>query len=105
MRTNGKVDTPAMRAMQEAIELNIQGCSPYPDRAFFLDADAPNLGKWIALAADDGQAVVLVWQDGTTRVLHPSAQAAPERSGELPPLTQAGDPGLLERAARAWPPA
>lgn len=67
-----------MRAMEEAIELNIQGCSPYPDRAFFLDADIPDLGEWIARASDDGQAVVLVSPDGTARVLEPrSTKSAP----------------------------
>lgn len=75
MSTNG-ADTPAMRAMQEAIELNIQGRSPYPERAYFLDADAPDLGKWIARATDEGKAVVLVSEDGSTRVLHVEPVAA-----------------------------
>lgn len=71
MSTDGNANSPAMRAMQEAIELNIQGRSPYPDRAYFLDADMPDLGTWIARASDEGQAVVLVSPDGTARVFDP----------------------------------
>jgi hypothetical protein len=70
MTTNCNGDSPAMRAMEQAIELNIQGRSPYPDRAYFLDDDVPDLGKWIARATDEHQAIVLVSQDGSTRVLH-----------------------------------
>ena len=75
MSTNSSADTPAMRVMQEAIELNVQGRSPYPESAYFLDADVPDLGKWIARATDEGQAVVLVSEDGSTRVLRPERVA------------------------------
>jgi hypothetical protein len=44
MSADRTADTPALRAMEEAIELNIQGRSPYLDRAYFLDADIPDLG-------------------------------------------------------------
>jgi hypothetical protein len=76
MRSTRSTDTPAGRVMDEAIELSIQGRSPYPDRAWFLDADMPDLGKWIARATDEGKAVVLVAEDGSARVLHPEAAAA-----------------------------
>lgn len=61
--------SPAQRIALEAIELAIEGRSPYPDTATFLDADEPEVGKWIRRAVDDGRAVVLVSQDGSTRIL------------------------------------
>ncbi len=67
--------THAQIAMDEAIELAIHGRSPYPDRASFLDADAPHLAESIARAADDGRAVVLCYADGTRRVLNPAGIA------------------------------
>jgi len=81
-RTN--VGSPADLLMDEAIELAIKGRSPYPMRATFLNHDAPELGKGIARAFEDDRAVVLVWPDGSSRVLEPSAQTpAPERSAAL----------------------
>lgn len=74
-------DTPAGRVMMEAIELSLQGRSPYPNRASFLNAGMPNLAKWIAEAVDDGKAVVLCWEDGTTRILHPEPRTDTARAG------------------------
>jgi hypothetical protein len=68
---DGPVYSPASRLMDEAIELVLQERSPYPDRAWFLDYDAPQLGDSIAQAFDDDHAVVLVWPDGSARVLEP----------------------------------
>jgi hypothetical protein len=45
--------------MDEAIELAIEGRSPYPDNATFIDADAVWAGEAIRKAVDDGRAVVL----------------------------------------------
>jgi hypothetical protein len=70
MSTKGG-DTPAGRAMMDAIELSLQGRSPYPKRARFLDAGLPDEEEAIAHALDRGYAVVLVWEDGSTRILHP----------------------------------
>jgi hypothetical protein len=66
-------DSPAGRAMDEAIELAIEERSPYPDKATFIDADTPPvyLDKEIRLAAEEGQAVILVAADGSTRILQP----------------------------------
>lgn len=64
---NGR--TPAARAMDEAIELAIEGRSPYPDTAAFIDAEAPGAVEAIKKAADEGRAVVLAYADGSTRVL------------------------------------
>ena len=61
--------SPAERIALDAIELAVEGRSPYPDRATFLDADEPEVGKWIRRAVDDGRAVVLVTKDGSTRIL------------------------------------
>jgi hypothetical protein len=67
--TNQNGDSPAGRVMDEAIELEIAGRSPYPKRATFLDADEPCVGKEIRRAVDEGHAIVLVAADGSTRIL------------------------------------
>jgi hypothetical protein len=61
--------TPAARAMDEAIKLAIEGRSPYPDTAAFIDAEAPGAVEAIKKAADEGRALVLAYADGSTRVL------------------------------------
>ena len=75
MTTEPDTRTHAQVAMDEAIELSVLGRNPYPDRASFLDADAPHLADAIARAADDGRAVVLCYDDGTRRVLNPAGIA------------------------------
>lgn len=55
--------------MDEAIDLAIEGRSPYPERAAFIDADTPSAGQDIERAADEGLSVVLVSADGSTQVL------------------------------------
>jgi hypothetical protein len=65
--------SPAAKIMDEAIDLAIQGRSPYPDRAAFIDADTASAGHEIKRAADEGLPVVLVADDGSTRVLMPEA--------------------------------
>jgi hypothetical protein len=81
---DGPVLSPASRLVDEAIELVLQDRSPYPDRASFLDHDMPDLAKWIARAFDDDKAVVLVWPDGSSRVLQPGDRIpAPEPSAAL----------------------
>ena len=67
--TPGDGRTPAARAMHEAIELAIEGQSPYPDIAAFVDAEAPGAIEAIGKAADEGRAVVIAYADGITRVL------------------------------------
>lgn len=68
--------TPAQVAMDEAIDLTIDGNSPYPERASFIDADTPFLADEIARASDEGRAMVICYADGTRRVLHPAPPAA-----------------------------
>jgi hypothetical protein len=74
----------ASKAMDEAIDLAIEGGSPYPSEAFFLDADAAYAGKEIVRAGDEGRTVVLVAEDGTSRVLEPGRKIEPRRS-TVPP--------------------
>lgn len=57
--------------MDEAIDLAIEGRSPYPDRAAFIDADTASAGHEAKRAADEGMPVVLVSADGSARVLLP----------------------------------
>ena len=68
---NGR--SPAAKVMDEAIDLAIEGRSPYPERAAFVDADTASAGHEIKRAADEGIPVVLVAADGSTRVLLPEA--------------------------------
>ena len=35
--------SPAAKVMDEAIELALEGRSPFPERAAFIDADTPSL--------------------------------------------------------------
>lgn len=63
--------SPAGKALNEAIELAIQGRSPYPDEATFIDAEADMAGREIKRAADEGLPIVLVAADGSTRILTP----------------------------------
>lgn len=62
-------DSPAMRVMEEAIELAIEERSPYPDRAVFINADGPRTGAAIRRAIDEDRAVVLVAADGSASIL------------------------------------
>jgi hypothetical protein len=66
--------SPAAKVMDEAIDLAIEGRSPYPERAAFVDADAASAGHDIERAADEGLSVVLVSADGSARVLKPELQ-------------------------------
>jgi hypothetical protein len=65
--------SPAAKAMDEAIRLAIEGRSPFPARAAFIDAETASAGHEIKRAADEGLPVVLVAEDGSTRVLLPEA--------------------------------
>jgi hypothetical protein len=81
MSTNYKGDTPTARVMNEAIELDIEGRSPYPKRATFIDADASYVGKEIRRAVDSDKAIVLVEADGSTLILR--AESAHNRHPRL----------------------
>jgi hypothetical protein len=70
---NGR--SPAAKVMDEAINLAIEGSSPYPERAAFIDADTASAGHEIKRAADEGLPVVLVAADGSSHVLMPEAAA------------------------------
>ena len=69
MSTNYKGDSPSGRVMDEAIELDLKGCSPYPKRASFIDMDASYVGKGIRRAVAEDMAIVLVEADGSTLTL------------------------------------
>jgi hypothetical protein len=63
------------KVMDEAIDLAIEGRSPYPERAAFIDADTASAGHEIKRAADEGLPVVLVAADGSSQVLTPEVTA------------------------------
>lgn len=72
---NIRARSPAERLGLEAIELAIEGRSPYPEKAMFIDAEAPWAGREIKRAVDQGMAVVLVYKDGSTRTLRAEVAA------------------------------
>ncbi|MGN6256483.1 MAG: hypothetical protein ACTHN3_01870 [Solirubrobacterales bacterium] len=61
----------ASKVMDEAIDLAIEGHSPYPNRAVFIDADLPTTHSEIERAARKGAAAVVVSADGSTRIIWP----------------------------------
>jgi hypothetical protein len=69
-------DTPAGKAMSEAIELDIDGKSPYPESVLFLDANAPHRESAMARAFREGRAVVLAFEDGSTQTVLPGLLAS-----------------------------
>jgi len=62
-------DSPTAKAMDRAIDLAVEGQSPYPEHPAFIDADSPHAGHEITRALDEGYAVVLVSADGHERVI------------------------------------
>lgn len=68
--------SPAPVALLEAVDQAIEGESPYPDRATFVDADGPGVGRQIAQAYADDRAVVLCYADGTRLVVTAAPPAA-----------------------------
>jgi predicted dehydrogenase len=84
--------SPTAKAMDRAIDMAIEGNSPYPEHAAFVDADSPHAGQEIALALEEGFAVVLVSADGRERVV--TANAVP------PDLSREGS-GAIVGADRA----
>ncbi len=56
--------------MDEAIEIAIkEERTLYPDGSLFVNAETTDLAAVLARAADDGQTVVLCYQDGTRRIV------------------------------------
>jgi hypothetical protein len=62
--------------MDRAIDLVIEGKSPYPEHAAFIDADSPHAGHEITRAFDEGYAVVLMSADRRERVITATTLAA-----------------------------
>jgi hypothetical protein len=62
--------------MDEAIDLAIEGSSPYPNRAF-IDAESPSAGREAMRAAGWDLSVVLVAADGKTCILSPDQSFVP----------------------------
>jgi hypothetical protein len=69
-------ESPTAKAVDRAIALAIEGKSPYPEHAAFIDAESPHAGHEITRAFDEGYAVVLVSADGRERVITATTLAA-----------------------------
>jgi hypothetical protein len=63
--------SPTFKALEDAIDLDLEGRSPYPERASFIDADTPYVEDAIQRAFDDDRAAILVAADGSTQILLP----------------------------------
>ena len=50
-------ESPTAKAMDRAIDMAIEGQSPYPEHAAFIDAESPHAGHEITRAFDEGYAV------------------------------------------------
>jgi hypothetical protein len=61
----------AIERFRLAIDLAVEGKSPYPNEAAFIAADLPNLGAVLAEHARERRPVVLVYPDGEERILMP----------------------------------
>ena len=90
-------ESPASKAMSEAIELAIAEESPYPEQALFLDTDdahAPNGKREMERAARGGSSVVLVSPDGDIQVISPEEilgdAPAPDAPAALSPARPPG---------------
>ncbi len=68
-RNVNPAESPTAEAMERAIDLAIEGNSPYPEHAAFVDADSPHAGQEITRSLDEGYAVVLVSADGRERII------------------------------------
>jgi len=60
----------AFRKLDEAIDATIAGESLYPDGAAFVPVDIEGVGDVIAREAREGRDIVLVYPDGSDRVLY-----------------------------------
>jgi hypothetical protein len=63
----------ASKVMSEAIELTLEGRSPFPRQAVFIDADLPSTSSELERAVQKGVSAVLVSSDGSTQVVPPSS--------------------------------
>jgi hypothetical protein len=70
---NPAEESPAGKVMDEAIELEIEGRSPYPKKAAFIDAGTPWTEQEIRRSAKRGYAIVLVAANGDTKILSPES--------------------------------
>jgi hypothetical protein len=75
-RNVNPAESPTAKAMDRAIDLAIEGNSPYPEHAAFVDSDSPHAGQEITRALDEGYAVVLVSADGRERIITAKMLAA-----------------------------
>jgi hypothetical protein len=69
-------ESPTAKAMDRAIDLAIEGNSPCPEHAAFIDAESPRASHEITRASDEGYAVMLVSADGRERVITAKTLAA-----------------------------
>jgi hypothetical protein len=75
-RNVNSADSPTAKVMDRAIDLAIEGNSPYPEHAAFVDTDSPHARQEISRALDEGYAVVLVSADGREWVITAKMLAA-----------------------------
>jgi hypothetical protein len=75
-RNVNPAESSTAKAMDRAIDLAIEGNSPYPENAAFVDAESHHAGHEITRALDEGYAVVLISADGRERIITAKTLAA-----------------------------
>jgi hypothetical protein len=71
MSVKNGVQSPASKLMDEAIERAIEEKPIVPERSSFIDADTPYTDREMRWAAENGYAAVVVYPDGSRRVVPP----------------------------------
>jgi hypothetical protein len=82
MTVDSGVQSPASKLMDEAIERAIEEKPIVPERSSFIDADTPHTERRIMQAAERGYAAVVVYADGSKRVISPDEALG--RAGQTP---------------------
>jgi hypothetical protein len=71
MTVDNGIRSAASKLMDEAIERAIEEKPIVPGRSSFIDADTPQTERRIVQAAERGYAAVVVYADGSRRVIPP----------------------------------
>jgi|GEM_PF-1841243 hypothetical protein len=71
MTARNGVPSPAAKKLDEAIERAIEGRPIVPERAAFIDAGTEYTEREMRRAAENGNAAVLVFADGSVQVIPP----------------------------------
>jgi hypothetical protein len=97
--SEGKRQSPASHAFDEAIKLGLEERALYPERASFVDLDDLT-GQDVKEAVDEDKSVVVVDADGNAYVLNPEPITRDRRMAALAAAAQAAAGAGSEAAAK-----